>query len=72
MARDPRTIGNVSAATIQEILHTNLAIKARAGRLPPQVCPICTEKYLPTRRWQKFCSTTCRNKWHVAKRVEGT
>jgi hypothetical protein len=33
-------------------------------------CGDCGELFLPTRKWQKFCSEKCRNNFHNYSRIE--
>ena len=30
-------------------------------------CPTCGAPYSPTKKWQRFCSTKCRNNYHNDK-----
>ena len=37
-------------------------------KMEPRHCPTCETQFAPSRRWQKFCSETCRDGWHNEER----
>lgn len=46
-------------------MHSEASTAASAegqGSAPP--CEQCKQPFLRKRRWQRFCSTACRNEWH--------
>lgn len=50
-----------------ESMHSNASTAVSAppegqGSAPP--CEQCKEPFARKRRWQRFCSTGCRNEWH--------
>lgn len=35
----------------------------------PTQCRYCNTSFTPARPWQGFCSTKCRNHWHLDRRI---
>jgi hypothetical protein len=60
MPKDRRTIASVPRGQIATILREN-----QLKREMKQECPVCLKSFMITRKWQKFCSTGCRNAWHT-------
>lgn len=38
-------------------------------QIPETNCKNCSNKFRPTKKWQKFCSVTCRNSFHWDDRI---
>lgn len=69
--KDPRTLSTVPITEAFTLMREALVkkekkLQKKLGKVEPIPCPQCDKDFIPTRDWQRFCSSLCRTEWHKA------